>query len=478
MALKLADRVKETTVTEGTGDIALAGAVNGFSSFSSRLSTGDITFYAIMLGVQWEVGLGTLTAATTLQRTTVLASSNADALVPFTAGTKEVFVDFPAVLANRLSDFAISEATVASAATVDLGAQNSRKVAISGTAAITSFGTFAHGEKLLRFTGACTLTHNATSLVLPTGTNIVTAAGDTALATSDASGNWRVRHYQRADGSPVRGAYLGAPVAVTASGSIPATGIGLKYRASGAGGYTRTLPAISSVFTGWATDVIENNSTGILIIAANGTDPFEGISGGSFKLLPKQRAYVYLDTDGWHVGWVDRSPIVSSALITTAVTSVDLLLPAGYDKFEFAVDGLKVDTQGASFGARLSSDGGSNFKAGTNDYYGMYVYGNNNSNTPAVYYFGANYLEIANAVSTGTTTPLSARGTIYPGDAATQAMMLFNSAAPWSSGLFRVSNYAQVYNGGSNALMNAIRFMTTTGKATAGSIVIRGTPAT
>ena len=203
MAFTLADRVKETTTTAGTGDLTLGGAVNGFLAFSTRLSTGDLTFYAVSLGTQWEVGIGTLTSATNLQRTTVLASSNGDAAVNFASGLKEVFINLPAALASRLSDFAISEATVASAATVDLGAQNSRKIAISGTAAITSFGTFAHGEKLVRFIGACTLTHNATSLILPTGASIVTAAGDTALATSDAAGNWRLRQYQRADGTPL-----------------------------------------------------------------------------------------------------------------------------------------------------------------------------------------------------------------------------------------------------------------------------------
>jgi hypothetical protein len=55
----------------------------------------------------------------------------------------------------------------------------------------------------VRFTGVLTLTHNAASLVLPGAANIATAAGDTAIVTSDASGNFRVRHYARADGTPV-----------------------------------------------------------------------------------------------------------------------------------------------------------------------------------------------------------------------------------------------------------------------------------
>lgn len=471
MAFKLADRVKETTVTEGTGDITLAGAVNGFSSFSSRLSTGDITFYAIMLGVQWEVGLGTLTAATTLQRTTVLASSNADALVPFTAGTKEVFVDFPAVLANRLSDFAIAESTVVSAATVDLGAQNSRKIAISGTAAITSFGFFAHGEKLLRFTGACTLTHNATSLILPTGANIVTAAGDTALATSDGSGNWRVRHYQRADGSPVRGAYLGAPVAVTASGIIPATGIGLKYRASGSGGYTRTLPAISSVFTGWATDVIENNSTGLLTITANGTDFLDGVSGGSFVLLPRQRAYVYLDTDGWRVGWVDRTPIVGKVTIALAIASADLALPAGYAAFEFAASGLDTDTANAAIGLRFSIDG-VQFPAGSVDYYCTFSLATNSTAGA----FSGSYPGIIfiDAYTNGA-SGLHGRGTISPGASGYKAHVQHDFGAITSSTTNQLRAGSSRFE--TPGRVTAMRLYTSVGNLIAGTFHLRGIPA-
>jgi hypothetical protein len=58
---------------------------------------------------------------------------------------------------------------------------------------------------LIRFAAALTLTHNPVSLILPGGADILTAAGDTALATSDADGNWRVRHYQRADGTALVG---------------------------------------------------------------------------------------------------------------------------------------------------------------------------------------------------------------------------------------------------------------------------------
>lgn len=97
------------------------------------------------------------------------------------------------------------ETALASAATTDLGSAVDWKISITGTVTITSFGTRAHCFKALRFAGALTLTHNATSLILPSGANITTAAGDTCLATSDGSGNWRIRAYQRASGKALVG---------------------------------------------------------------------------------------------------------------------------------------------------------------------------------------------------------------------------------------------------------------------------------
>lgn len=98
MALVLADRVKETTTTTGTGTVTLAGASTGFQSFAV-VGNGNTTYYCIAgQGTnEWEVGIGTYTSAgTTLSRTTVLASSNAGSLVTFSAGTKDVFVTYPA----------------------------------------------------------------------------------------------------------------------------------------------------------------------------------------------------------------------------------------------------------------------------------------------------------------------------------------------------------------------------------------------
>lgn len=98
MALVLADRVKETTTTTGTGTVTLAGAATGFQSFAV-VGNGNTTYYTIagQGTAEWEVGIGTYTSVgTTLSRTTVLASSNSGSLVTFSAGTKDVFVTYPA----------------------------------------------------------------------------------------------------------------------------------------------------------------------------------------------------------------------------------------------------------------------------------------------------------------------------------------------------------------------------------------------
>jgi len=100
MALVLDDRVKETSTTTGTGTLNLSGAVSGFQTFVAGIGDGNTTYYAIVNRdeAEWETGLGTVTDASTdtLARTTVIASSNSDSAVTFSAGTKDVFATLPA----------------------------------------------------------------------------------------------------------------------------------------------------------------------------------------------------------------------------------------------------------------------------------------------------------------------------------------------------------------------------------------------
>lgn len=93
---------------------------------------------------------------------------------------------------------------IASATTTNIGAATGEFVDVTGTTTITGLGTIAAGiERTVRFTGALTLTHNGTSLILPGGANITTAANDTAIFRSLGSGNWLCIEYKRQSGLPI-----------------------------------------------------------------------------------------------------------------------------------------------------------------------------------------------------------------------------------------------------------------------------------
>lgn len=107
MAFQLADRVRETSTSTGTGNFTLTGPVTGYSSFNASITSGNTLYYTIadQSGANWEVGIGTFTATATLARTTVISNSlGTTALISFTAGTKDVFIDLPSEAAVTQTD--------------------------------------------------------------------------------------------------------------------------------------------------------------------------------------------------------------------------------------------------------------------------------------------------------------------------------------------------------------------------------------
>jgi hypothetical protein len=207
MALIVADRVQETSTTTGTGDFTLAGAVVGYQTFSSVLSTADTTYYTIadQGGANWEVGLGTFTSPSTLARTTILSSSNAGSAVNFTAGTKNVFITYPAgrsvlrdananISANAF--YANSVTTTASGTVVTLTAASAAAYVVTGsggqiyqlpdatTLPVGAIFTFNNNQS----SGSVTVRNNS-------GTTVATvqsgAFADTVLvANTPAAGSW------------------------------------------------------------------------------------------------------------------------------------------------------------------------------------------------------------------------------------------------------------------------------------------------
>jgi hypothetical protein len=189
-------------------------------------------------------GLVTLAASgTTLNGASLVLNSSglALSLIPTeAANTWDVI--------GATGDIDSDEETVASAGTINLGATASRNVSITGTTTVTSFGTAPAGTRREgRFTGVLTLTHNATSLILPAGgSNISTAAGDRFVARSLGSGNWLVTDYMRASGA-----------ALTASGGggdlLAANNLSDVANANTARTNLGAAPINNAVFTGTTT---------------------------------------------------------------------------------------------------------------------------------------------------------------------------------------------------------------------------------
>lgn len=149
MALVLADRVQETSTTTGTGTFTLDGAIAGYVSFAA-IGDGNTTYYTIVGGTQWEVGVGTYTASgTTLSRDTVLSSSNSNTLVDFLAGSKKVFVTYPAeraIYENATGAVVFADVTATNANVTTLTATNANVTTlnVSGTATFLDTTTAEH----------------------------------------------------------------------------------------------------------------------------------------------------------------------------------------------------------------------------------------------------------------------------------------------------------------------------------------------
>ena len=176
MAFVIADRVKETTTTTGTGTITLAGAVTNFETFTANLSNSDTTYYAIVDSTNnaFEVGLGTFTASGTTLARSVIASSNSNNLVDFGAGTKEVFITIPA------SKMVVEDGSnnVSIGGTVTATAFSGSGASLTGVDVVNDTSPQLGGNLDLNGNDIVT-TSNADLELAPNGTGHVTVKGNT-----------------------------------------------------------------------------------------------------------------------------------------------------------------------------------------------------------------------------------------------------------------------------------------------------------
>lgn len=220
MAHVVTDRVRETTTTTGTGAITPLGAVTNYQTFSSQMANADTTVYAIIHQTlaEWEVGLGTWNTGNTITRTTVVRSSNANAAVSFSAGTKDIFMTFNPTVRQPGMTFA-STISPAVSGGAQLGTTTLRWNGLhlaSGLAVNWANGeiTLTGGGDQLVVDGGSLVVDIGTATVPPllfdpTGAVLMTTAGIGAVemdatnfyATTDAGnrGYLPVRHFIRND---------------------------------------------------------------------------------------------------------------------------------------------------------------------------------------------------------------------------------------------------------------------------------------
>ncbi len=204
------------------GGFRLTGLGNAIAS-TDAAALGQV---AALAGATMTGALGVIAGTAALPGVFVSGDTNTGLFQP-AADTLAVTVGGAEVArfgANGLQS-ALPWVDLASATTTDLGAQTTDNLRITGTTTITSFGTTANGvTRNLRFAAALTLTHNATSLILPGGANIITEAGDTAIAISLGSGNWVVVNYMPASGYGLPGSAVVVPLGTAAAPSVSFSG--------------------------------------------------------------------------------------------------------------------------------------------------------------------------------------------------------------------------------------------------------------
>jgi hypothetical protein len=183
MALVLKDRVKETTTTTSTGTYTLGGAQVGYQSFSV-VGNGNSTYYTVTDGTNWEVGIGTYTSSgTLLSRDTIFESSNGGSAVNWGAGSKDVFVTYPAERAVA------NQSTATDALAIGSGANTSYQdaVAIGKGASVVGPAGIALGNSYSSDSGFAAAIGANTSSFGASGSFGAIAIGYLSKATNDHS---------------------------------------------------------------------------------------------------------------------------------------------------------------------------------------------------------------------------------------------------------------------------------------------------
>ena len=333
MAFAVADRVRETTTTTGTGTLDLAGAVSGFRTFVSGIGDGNVTYYAIVhrTAAEFEIGIGTVTDASTdtLSRTTVLSSSNSNSAVSFSAGTKDVFCTQPAskaVFEDNNADVTLPDDLIlgSDSAVLKFGADSDTTLTHTDGTGLTlnstnklTFGDAASfvqqsSNGVLRIDGEATIDLNASTAV--TVSNDLKLDSDSAVLGFGADNDITLTH--AADtGLTLNGTF--AATSVTANSGVVVDNITIDGTEIDLSSGDLTLDV--------AGDIILDADGANVTVKDGGTTTLDIVSNGTTDVTLDAPGDIILDADGGDVFFKDGGTTFGSA----TNTSGNLIIKSG-----------------------------------------------------------------------------------------------------------------------------------------------------
>lgn len=319
MALVVADRVQETSVTSGTGTLTLAGALAGYQSFSTAIGNGNTTFYTIYdpTVYDWEVGIGTVGAGT-LARTTVLSNSaGTTSPISFASNSKFVFCTYPAeksinydangvatigevlgyadtgIVGSFASTVAgynqvvVQNKSTATNASSNLNVSNDAGTAGSNYAELGINSSTFTGPSSFDIAGASYVASASTDLTLGTygayNIHFVTNSNTTDAMTIFNNGGISLGGFANPGiANMAASKFVPGYSAVTSAAGTTVLTASSNYYQNLLGSTTQTfqLPDATGLLVG-TTFIFDNDSTGILTVVDNASGPIETILGGA-----------------------------------------------------------------------------------------------------------------------------------------------------------------------------------------------------
>jgi mucin-19 len=352
MALVVADRVQETSVTSGTGTLTLAGALAGYQTFSTAIGNGNTTFYTIYDAnlYDWEVGIGTVGAGT-LARTTVLSNSaGTTSPISFASNSKFVFCTYPAeksinydadgvatigqtlgyadtgIVGSFASTVAgynqviVQNKSTATNASSNLNVSNDAGTAGSNYAELGINSSTFTGTGSFNIAGASYVASASTDLTLGTygayNVHFVTNSSTTDAMTIYNNGGISLGTFGNPGiGNMAASKFVPGYSAITSAAGTTVLTADSNYYQNLLGSTTQTfqLPDATTLLEG-TTFIFDNDSSGTLTVVDNASGPIETIPGGA-------ASFVYLADNATVAGTWRRHAFLPASYDFNATTA-------------------------------------------------------------------------------------------------------------------------------------------------------------